>query len=282
MIEWIDSIPSDQPLHALINYFDPHSPYEPPAGFDDLPAAGVALEEEQNEIFVNAGRKLDESQRQAIIDRYDGEIRYMDHHLGRLLDALRRVGRYHDSVIIVVADHGELIGEHGFLGHGRWLYQPVIRVPMLVHYPGDRRAGTVETAMVSQVDLLALIAQEVGLSLPPEIDSVPIGMRQYALAEAFRDPFSVNAYGDRYDRDLVALLRWPGKLIESDTGVREIFDLERDPEERADRSGADLSEELEATLATALNELGPRRETTPPSEVSPQLRQNLRELGYID
>ncbi len=280
MVDWIESIPRDQPLHALINYFDPHSPYEPPAGFDDLPGAKVPID--SDEIFVNAGRKLTEPQRQVIIDRYDGEIRYMDHHFGRLMDALRKIGRYEDSLIIVVGDHGELIGEHGFLGHGRWLYEAVVRVPMLVHYPGGRRAGSVETAMVSQVDLLEMIASELGFALPDQLDSVPIGMREYLLAEAFRDPFSVNTYGDRYDRDLVALLRWPAKLIVSDTGVSEVYDLASDPEEREISTGAALSDDLRRALAEALGALGPRRVTTPPSGVSPQVQQNLRELGYID
>lgn len=282
MVDWVVSIPRDQPLHALINYFDPHSPYEPPAGFDDLPRAKIPLDEAQDEIFINGGRKLTDHQRQVIIDRYDGEIRYMDHHLGRLMDALRRVGRYDNSLIIIIGDHGELIGEHGFLGHGRWLYEPVVRVPMLVHYPGSRRAGTVETAMVSQVDLLTMIASELGFSLPDETDGVPIGTREYLFAEAFRDPFSVNTYQDRYDRDLVALLRWPGKLIMSDTGVREVYDLARDPEEREHRSGTAMSGELERELAVVVSALGPRSETTPPSDVSPNVQQNLRELGYID
>jgi arylsulfatase A-like enzyme len=282
MIEWMATVPRDRPLHALINYFDPHSPYEPPPGYDDLPGAKVVLDPNQNEIFVNGGRVLDESQRLAIVDRYDGEIRFMDHHLGRLMDALRDAGRYDDSLIIVVGDHGELIGEHGLLGHGRWLYEPVVRVPLLVHYPGGRNAGSVETAMVSQVDLLAMIVSELGFTLTGEVDSVPIGMREHVLAEAFRDPFSVNTYGDRYDRDLVAVLRWPGKLIKSDTGVREVYDLSRDPNETDAAAGAAISDDLERALAQALDALGPRRETTPPSDVSPQVQQNLRELGYID
>ncbi len=102
------------------------------------------------------------------------------------------------------------------------------------------------------------------------------------LAEAFRDPFSVDTYGDRYDRDLVAVLAWPGKLIQSDTGVSEVYDLSSNPEERSTSSGSARSDDLERVLAQALNALGPRRETAPPSDVSPQVQQNLRELGYID
>jgi hypothetical protein len=92
----------------------------------------------------------------------------------------------------------------------------------------------------------------------------------------------VNAYGDRYDRDLVALVRWPAKLIQSDTGVREIYDLGRDPAERGTPGAQAASADLERGLAQALGALGPRRETTPPSDVSPEVQQNLRDLGYID
>jgi len=73
MIAWLESVPREQPVHALINYFDPHAPYDPPPGFDDMPSAGIPLNESQGELHVNAGRRLSPRQRRARIGRYDGE-----------------------------------------------------------------------------------------------------------------------------------------------------------------------------------------------------------------
>jgi arylsulfatase A-like enzyme len=281
-IRWIEGVPRRQPLHLLVNYFDPHSPYAPPPGFDDLPGAKIPLDPAQSEIFVNGGRKLTKRQRRAVIDRYDGEIRYMDHHFGRLVDALKRSGRYDRALIIAVGDHGELFGEHGFMGHGRWLYESVARIPLLVRFPGGRGAGTSEEVPVSQVDLLPMVGSELSLDLPRGIDGLPIGSREQVLAEAFRDPFSVKSYGDRYDRDLSALVRWPWKLIATDTGHREFYRLNVDPFERRDRPGAEVARTLERALTEAVRSLTPRLETTPPTGVTPELRESLQELGYIE
>lgn len=281
-IEWMSSLPEDQPLHALVNYFDPHSPYAPPDGFDDLPHARDPLDPNQDELFVNGGAPLSEGQIAILTDRYDGEIRYMDHHLQRLLAALQRVGRYRDALIILVGDHGELLGERGVIGHGRWLYEGVLHVPLLVHFPGEVGAGRRESAPVSQVDLLPLVARELGLELPPGVEGVAPGERDALLAEAYRDPFSVNSYGDRYDRDLVALLRWPWKLIESDRGEFELYRLDADPLERDPVPDPARRDTLERALAATRAALGPARAATPATGVGPELQESLRALGYVE
>jgi arylsulfatase A-like enzyme len=281
-IEWMIRVPDEQPLHALVNYFDPHSPYEPAPGFDDLPHARDPLDPNQNEIFVNGGGNLSDAQIVAVIDRYDGEIRYMDHHLKRLLAALRRVDRYDDALIILVGDHGEILGEGGVLGHGRWLYEGVLRVPLLVHYPGGAGGGRRDETPISQVDLLPLVAGELGLELPPGVEGVPPGERSAVLAEAFRDPFSVTSYGDRYDRDLVALVQWPWKVIESDRGELEVYRLDVDPREREPIADAAKRAELAKSLSEARAALGPARPTTPATGVGAELEESLRALGYVE
>ena len=282
MIAWIESSARDRPLHALINYFDPHSPYSPPPGFDDLPGVRIALEPGQDPIFINGGGRLKKAQRVAMVDRYDGEIRYMDHHFGRLIAALQRAGRYENALIIVVGDHGELFGEHGVMGHGRWLYEGILRIPLLVHFPGGQGAGTVEKSPVSQVDLLPMIASQLAIELPRAIDGVPIGSRENVLAEVFRDPFSVGHYGARYDRDLAALVQWPWKLIRSDTGDHQTYNLSQDRLERHDRKRAAVRPDLERALTGELGALQPRLESTPPTGVTKELKESLRSLGYIE
>jgi arylsulfatase A-like enzyme len=281
-IAWLESVPAGRPVHLLVNYFDPHTPYDPPPGYDDMPGARIRLRERQDEIFVNGGARLEPRQRFARIGRYDGEIRYMDHHLGRLFRALERLGRFDDALVIVVADHGELFGEHGVMGHGRWLYEEVLRIPLIVRFPGGRGGGSRDDRPVSQVDLLPLVAGELDLALPREIDGVPPGQRDSLLAEAYRDPFSLEAYGDRYDRDLVAMVRWPWKLITSDVPERLAFDLERDPGETQALSDDEVETALLEQLAAALEQRKVRTRTVPAEGVDEALEENLRALGYIE
>ena len=67
---------------------------------------------------------------------------YVDHHIGRLLDKLRSVGRFEDAVIVIVADHGEGFGRNGVLGPGAWLYESLVRIPRSPRAPED--AGYLE------------------------------------------------------------------------------------------------------------------------------------------
>jgi arylsulfatase A-like enzyme len=278
-IAWLRSVPSDRALHLLVNYFDPHAPYEPPAGYDDLPAARHALD--VSVADVNRGAPLTAAQHAAYVDRYDGEIRFMDHALGRLLDALRAAGRYDDALIVITADHGESFGEHGLMQHGPWLYDEVLRVPLLVHFPSGRHAHTVVTDTVSLVDLLPLIATEVGLDVPDDTDGVPIGRRDLALAEAARDVVAIMGYGRRFDRELTAAIRWPWKLHLPAPGRPELYRLDEDPGERRDRAGGAEETSLREALIAARARMRLPAETVLPDDVDPKTWEHLRALGYV-
>jgi arylsulfatase A-like enzyme len=97
-----------------MNYYDAHTPYSPPEGWRErfaerVPGGGP---------MPPPGEPMTLEQANAL---YDAEIAFADHHLGRLLDALRAWGLYDAAWIVVTADHGDVIGEHGSLGHGRYL-----------------------------------------------------------------------------------------------------------------------------------------------------------------
>lgn len=279
-IAWINKMPRERPLHLLINYFDPHLPYDPPPGYDNFPMAGT--KQTVSFVRVNQGVALTPRERSVAVDRYDGEIRFMDHHVGRLLRALRSTDRYDQALIVIVADHGESFGEHGVMEHGHWLYEEVLRVPLLVHYPGGRDAGLEMDHPVSVVDLLPLIARETGLTLPDGVEGVPIGLRDLVLAESFRDGFANKLYGERFDRNLFAAIRWPWKLILSDARPDELYRLDHDPGELRSVAGKEMVRELYESVASARASLVPADIGRSPGSVSPETRENLRSLGYIE
>jgi arylsulfatase A-like enzyme len=279
-VAWIKEVPRDCPLHLLVNYFDPHWPFDPPPGYNDLPRAKAPLF--VNRAAVNKGNALPPQQQAACIDRYDGEIRFMDYHFGRLMRTLRQAGRYDGAIIVVVADHGETLGEHGLIGHANWVYEEVLRVPLLVRFPGGRDSGTEVNAPVSVVDILPLLASEAGLELPKGVEGVPPGHRTLVLAESFRDAYAMKYLGPRFDRDLVVGIRWPWKLIVPDRGGPELYRLDRDPNEQNSRTGVPVEEELRKALKSAHAQLKPPEMLAPPEGVSPELTEKLRSLGYIE
>jgi arylsulfatase A-like enzyme len=278
-IAWLEAVPPERPVHLLLNYFDPHSPYAPPRGYDDFPHARTPLVWGEDAV-IRSGR-LPAEQRRAYVDRYDGEIRFMDHHLGRLLQALRAAGRYDSALILVVADHGETFGEHGLFGHARWLYEELLRVPLVIRFPHGRDGGTAVSDQVSVVDLLPVVAAEVGFELPPDVEGVPLGQRELVLAEVFRDALGIRIYGKRFDRELAAAIRWPWKLLLDDAGRAELYDLSADPAELRDRTGAAQEVALREALAAARAALVPPA-TQAAAEVTPETHKRLRELGYVE
>lgn len=278
-LAWIQTVPSDAPLHLFINYFDPHSPYEPPPGFNDLPGAKIPLVVDSAQI--NAGMPLPADQRTAAIDRYDGEIRFMDHHFGRLLEGLEQAGRLANALVIVTSDHGDLFGEHGYAEHGRWLYEGVLRVPLVVRYPNRRRPGSFDDSTVSLVDLLPLVVEALSMDLPEGVEGVPIGQRAAAYAETLRDPYAVRNFGEAFDRDLDAVVQWPWKLIAGDDGAKALYRLDTDSFETTPVSAGVIEKNLAEKIASHRSGLT-RPERAAATHVTPELRDRLRALGYAE
>jgi arylsulfatase A-like enzyme len=255
-LAFVAATPRERPLHLLINYFDPHDPYDPPAPFrPDGDASDLAL--------------------------YDAEIRYMDQELLRLFDGLRAAGRYDDAVIVLVSDHGEAFGEHGFRWHGNWHFEELLRMALLVRLPGGRNAGQRVLDPVSSVDLLPLLADELGLDLPDGVEGVPVGSRELVLAESFPDPMAIRMHGPEHDRGLVTAIRWPWKLTVSTRGLRRLHRLDTDPGEQRQLLPK-AAPGLAAELAAARAALVPPRRADRPEGVEAQTRERLRELGYIE
>ncbi len=139
---WIEALDPERPFLAWVHFFDPHQPYAAP------------------ERFVQ----------QAGGDAYRGEVAYMDHEVGRVLAALARRGLDGETLVIVVGDHGESLGEHGEATHTTLAYSATIRVPLIVRYPDRYRQGERSDEIVSVADVGPTLVEALGLGAPGDID----------------------------------------------------------------------------------------------------------------
>lgn len=261
LLHWLDGQDADD-WFCFVHYWDPHSPYLPPAPYDtafdtDRPPGcpGRELWEAQpaypfaERWQVNAYggfRDLD-----AVRARYDGEIAYLDHAIGELLDELAR-RRLDDTVVLLTADHGEVMYDHpGFFDHAG-LYDDTVHVPLLAAGPGVR-PGSVVTGMHQHIDLAPTVLELFGLPVPaglagrslaPALGGAPLpGEVELILTEATWEV----KWGIRTDE-------W--KLIKViDPGVHgadgdELFHLPSDPGERVNlvRERPDIADHLELRL----------------------------------
>ncbi len=265
---WLKAVPPQRPVHILINYFDAHDPYHAVPGQPPMPPLSEPYADPE------ARRK---------VDLYDGEIRLMDGFVGELLDLLKRLGRYEDALIIITSDHGELFGEHGEWKHGPFLYEELMRAVMIIRMPGGEGGGRRVWGQASLVDLLPLVADVVGFELPEGVEGTMPGERKLAVAEARPPGVLLRQRGESMDRTLTAGVDWPYKLIESSRGDRDLYNLERDPEEGAPVAGDD---DVATHLSTSLDAY--RARARPPEQVerarssSPETEEHLRALGYIE
>jgi arylsulfatase A-like enzyme len=172
--------PADRPFCAYLYSTDTHRPYKPHGDF-------------------NYGA--------TVADLYDGEISYMDFHLGRLLDALEQSGKLANTIIVIMADHGESLGERGVYKHSSQLYNEQTRVPMIIHLPGLAPRSIKD--YVSTIDLGPTILNAVGLDYPGECAGV--SLVRLMRGEPFTHP---PIYGEQTTQDVSPFVR-PDQQIDS-------------------------------------------------------------------
>jgi arylsulfatase A-like enzyme len=178
---------TDGAFFLFVNYFDPHGLYQAPADFEER--FGVAelrarLEDVAvwNDLILGDGeawRKIIGGETEVTEEAvaymraaYLAEVAFMDHQIGRLVELFEDRGFFDRATIVLVADHGEFLGEHGFFSHACRLDPELTRVPMIVKWPGQTE-GELVSSLVSLVDLFPTIAGSVG-DQPLPTDGIPL------------------------------------------------------------------------------------------------------------
>ena len=277
---------------AYVHYREPHFPFDPREPFLERLGADVGpipkpLRSDMSWITdVNRGeRSLSEEEERQLRLLYEANLAQADDALGELVAGLEGAGLLEETLLIITADHGEALHEHGWIGHNVQLYEESVRVPLVMRFPaGTGPRGVRNAELVDLLDLAPTIADVFGA-----LDSG--GAREAFSGISLLDV----AAGGPGKRAVLSRTVWNRpryswrdeklKLIfDTQTGEQQLFDLERDPGENTDRS--ELSPLLAAyarqELFARLGELaGPPSRSTP-SELTPEQCENLVSLGYID
>lgn len=215
--------------------------------------------------------------------RYREEVAYVDREIGKLLDTLRRSGLAERTLVVLTSDHGEGLGDHGLGGHVEQLYDTLLRVPLLMSYPGRLPAGRVIDEPVSHVDLLPTVldllaipdpAARTGRSLLPLILSTT-----EPPAPIFAETFRPQA-----PHDLRAVVDRGFKLIRRlDDDRPELYDLASDPGELNDLAAArpELVERLQALMDARMADAKARHVGSEERPLGGAEREKLRALGYL-
>lgn len=285
-LEWLDA--EQEPFFLYVHLVSPHAPYDPPPpfarAFDDDPAGPVVTEPPPKPPgLLRRAPALPPAARRDLVARYDGSIAYADTLVRRLVERLRARGVADDTIVVVTADHGEELYDHGSWGHGQSLYQELIHVPLIVAYPARLRRGVRIDRLVMSVDVmptilaLAQVAAPAGIagqSLLPLVDGGGAGWPDEAYAEVRR--------GEAWAR---AVLEGDRKLVEIDDGDQrrvQRFDLATDAAERRDRGPAAAADPLATRLRAIHAWAAGAASPAAAGEESPETARALRALGYLE
>jgi arylsulfatase A-like enzyme len=228
-LEWLGAH-SQEPFAMLVHLFDAHDlSFVPPPSFlkDHLSFPMPAEIERRGDSF--RPQSLEQ-----LVELYDAEIRYTDLQLGRLLDKLTELGVEENTLVVVLADHGEAFGEHGYFTHG-WLTEEQLRVPLVLRGPGIA-AGVRIPSRVGLVDLLPSLAQAFDLPSPAGLAGQSfLELAAGATAED-RDIYAEvhHAPGDPRGREpeMYTMIVGDWKYIHHPTsGAHELYALGSDPGE---------------------------------------------------
>ena len=280
--DWLDDV-SDERFFAYVHFREPHFPYNPPAPFDTRfsPAepfpegmADAKVVEAMN-ARVAAGEPLDAATLARVRGLYDANLAYVDDLVGKLLRQLDERGLGDNTIVILTADHGEALFEHGFLGHNTQLYEESIRVPLIMKIPSvaPRRVDNV----VELVDLAPTILELAGMHATDMQGKSLLGPEAANRIAYSRTVWKRPRYSARNKNH---------KLIwDSRTGKKELYNLTADPKETNDLSEEDSFAKgyLEQKLFTWLRaQEHMRGNTAAPEgvEMTEEERRRLESLGY--
>jgi choline-sulfatase len=211
---------------------------------------------------------------------YDGEIAGVDAQVGRLLDALEGSGRLRDTLVVVVGDHGEMLGAHGEQTHGFFVYDAAMRIPLIVAGPGV--PARVVTEQVRIVDVMPTVLELLGQPAPPATQ----GLSLLPLARGER--LSLLALGESwYPRyhygwsELVSIQDGRYKLIRAPR--RELYDLQDDPAERSNLAERDprRADAMAGALERLLAQHGTQAAAHKPAAMDADTAEKLEALGYV-
>ncbi|MFT4623919.1 MAG: arylsulfatase A-like enzyme [Myxococcota bacterium] len=308
---WLDERDAEQPFFAFLNYMEAHT-YRLPSeesrraimDTDERYQKGLTtsnLHQRQTNVMFGRWKPYKPKQRRALLDVYDASIRDLDKLLRSVFEQLEQRDLLDDTVVIVTSDHGEQFGEHGLYLHNFSVYQPLVAVPLLIHYPSRVSPGRV-TMPVNTSSIFHTSLELTGLPAPdPAVQAINsdslLSAEPRPVVAELTEPCA-NPERRRLDaevRDWTATYQAfydddGTKYIEGSNGVHELYDLTTDPREATNLVDTEPVERLAVRLA-AWREAIPRLERSEEdaaasmkqrdNAVDPELLKQLEDLGYV-
>lgn len=256
----------DKPFSLYVNFQIAHFPYGLP---EHVPPKYTPAYFPYTANFVRYG----EAERPILSNRYDNAIAYVDAQVGKLFAHLESSGLIDDTILVITADHGEMMGEHGAVTHGKSLYEGEARIPLLVHYPPKVAPGDVLTP-VSHLDVLPTMSELAGI--PPHPAFQGHSFADPAAHAAKRTGIFLNTQGYQMTEGIICY-PWKLWIDRTDGNIVRLVHLDDDPDENRNLArdkpavARALSKMLAAQFRAQIDYHAPHNQAMRDSRYAPRL-----------
>ncbi|MBC7792835.1 MAG: sulfatase [Clostridia bacterium] len=301
LLNWIDA-QQGKPFFAWVHLADVHTPYRPPPPYDrfyydddehdpsetSLARIWPTLPKDMSDHPSFQAWLEGITDVQYVLAQYQGAVTYVDDEFGRLLDELDNRRILSRTAVILTADHGESLGEHGMYFVHTGLYDATTHIPLITWFPGDGRHGAQVRDIVESVDIYPTLLEYMGLTPPegirgrsllPLVRGGTLAPKNAFIEHAGRNLVAIRSERYAYVRHLRTAYIQPSYTFTN--GREELYDLQSDPDELHD-----ISKEKPEAVALFRAELARRRTerldlAIGKAEVTAETTDVLRSLGYV-
>ena len=303
-LDWLQRRRPSTRVFVWVHLFDVHEWYKDehldPAGLEFV-ATVARPQGSELEEYLRSAHGLPEGQfpgKRGVVEtinRYDAQLWSVDRYLKRFFAAITDSGSYDPSLWIITSDHGEGLGNHGFLGHGKYIYNEQLWVPLIVHATDRRYRPSRIRSQVELVDIAPTLAELVGGSL----EAQPLSIVGHSLLRLLANPAARweagAAFAQRRPVDEKRLREgWPPgdvfafqeagrKWIVNTVGETELYDLEQDPFEHVNLVDTE-PDEIDAAVRELIHrydQMVEQGELVGSGEIQPEFIDELKALGYL-
>ncbi|WP_458208923.1 sulfatase [Haladaptatus sp. NG-SE-30] len=295
---------SNSPFFLFVNYVEPHLPYDPPKNYQEKFIQSKEFQDVNQDPwkYLTGAVEMNDEDFEILELLYKAELNYLDYRIGELVEILRSINEYDDTVFIVVGDHGENIGDHGLMDHQYCLYNTLTNVPLICrhpkYFPEDRQFDE----LVELRDLFPTILEIIGAPTEYSEESTSSNSlvhpdnsdygRDFTIAEYLEPQPSqealkkhvseINKNIERYDRALRSIHTKEWKFIEGTDGSEELYKINEFNGEDQDISEhhIEIVNEHKDMLYDAVGDLV-RATGKSNTKMEQDTKQRLEDLGYL-
>ncbi len=269
-LDWLEKN-KDQRNFMFLHYYDPHFTYDPPGPFLSKFRNAQRLSNVTAEVAT------------ALFGRYAGEIAYTDHCIGKVIDRLKQLDMYDSTMIVVTADHGEMLGQHGEVSHGFFIYQPAISIPLVIKLPGKSKSVRVKNT-VGLIDIVPTVCSALGIEPDQAVQGVDLlayadeKFAGYPDRHLYCQSFESTKYGAN---SLMGVVTDRYKYIQ--TTQPGLYDLPTDPAELKNlaEEQSNRARIMQDSLRRIIEESGRNNPDKANEASDAETLQRLESLGYI-